>query len=69
MDRSFNESRSTEAIDADNAWCSRYLYDIQKDWGSISTHKNCLVDTSLFLPFYFCYWFYDGFLGPGTGSF
>ena len=31
--------------------------------------KNCLVDTSLFLPFYFCYWFYDGFLGPGTGSF
>lgn len=41
----------------------------KKDWGSISTHKNCLVDTSLFLPFYFCYWFYDGFLGPGTGSF
>ena len=31
--------------------------------------RNCLVDTSLFLPFYFCYWFYDGFLGPGTGSF
>ena len=36
----------------------------KKDWGSISTHKNCLVDTSLFSPFYFCYWFYDGFLGP-----
>ena len=31
--------------------------------------RNCLVDTSLFLLSLFCYWFYDGFLGPGTGSF
>ena len=53
MDRPFNESRSIEAINADHAWCGRYLYDIQEGLGSISTHKNCLVDTSLFLPFYF----------------
>ena len=25
----------------------------KKDWGSISTHKNCLVDTSLFYLFIF----------------
>ena len=31
--RSFNESRSTEAIDVDYAWCGRYLYDIQKGLG------------------------------------
>ena len=69
MDRSFNESRSTEAIDVDYAWCGRYLYDIQKDWGSISTHKKLSGRHVIILLSLFCYWFYDGFLGPGTGSF
>ncbi len=71
MDRSFNESRNTEAIDADYAWCGGYLYDIQKRIGVVfPLIRNCLVDTSLFLLFFvFAIGFYDGFLGPGTGSF
>lgn len=42
----------------------------KKDWGSISTYKK-LSRTKLagFIALIFAIGFYDGFLGPGTGSF
>jgi uncharacterized membrane protein YfcA len=42
----------------------------KKDWGSISTYKKLsLRHFILFMVFIFTIGFYDGFLGPGTGSF
>ncbi|WIY59503.1 TSUP family transporter [Bacillus arachidis] len=42
----------------------------KKDWGSISTHKKLSVrHFIIFIFFVFVIGFYDGFLGPGTGSF
>ncbi len=42
----------------------------KKDWGAVATVKN-LSKTHLFLfmLLLFAIGFYDGFLGPGTGSF
>ena len=43
---------------------------IKKDWGSISTYKK--LTTKKYIGFIFlvsAIGFYDGFLGPGTGSF
>jgi len=43
---------------------------IKKDWGSISTYKK--LSTLKYIGFFlliFAIGFYDGFLGPGTGSF
>ncbi len=42
----------------------------KKDWGSISTHKKLSGrHVIIFTFFIFIIGFYDGFLGPGTGSF
>ena len=42
----------------------------KKDWGSISTYKKLSVHHFLmFTMLIFAIGFYDGFLGPGTGSF
>lgn len=42
----------------------------KKDWGSISTYKKLsLRHLIIFTVFIFAIGFYDGFLGPGTGSF
>jgi uncharacterized protein len=42
----------------------------KKDWGSISTHKALSVRHFIIFTFLiFAIGFYDGFLGPGTGSF
>lgn len=42
----------------------------KKDWGSISTHKKLSGrHVIIFTFFIFVIGFYDGFLGPGTGSF
>ncbi|SDZ42786.1 TSUP family transporter [Bacillus sp. 166amftsu] len=42
----------------------------KKDWGSISTHKKLSVRHFIIFTFFvFIIGFYDGFLGPGTGSF
>ena len=42
----------------------------KKDWGSISTHKKLsLWHFIIFTILIFAIGFYDGFLGPGTGSF
>lgn len=42
----------------------------KKDWGSISTYKKLSLDHFiLFMVLIFTIGFYDGFLGPGTGSF
>ncbi|MFD0771286.1 TSUP family transporter [Bacillus sp. CGMCC 1.60114] len=42
----------------------------KKDWGSISTHKKLSVRHFIIFTFFvFVIGFYDGFLGPGTGSF
>lgn len=43
---------------------------LKKDWGSISTYKK--LSTIKYIGFFlliFAIGFYDGFLGPGTGSF
>lgn len=43
---------------------------VKKDWGSISTYRK--LTTRKFIGFFllvFAIGFYDGFLGPGTGSF
>lgn len=43
---------------------------LKKDWGSISTHKKLsLRHFIIFTLLIFAIGFYDGFLGPGTGSF
>lgn len=43
---------------------------LKKDWGSISTaNKLTPVRAFLFILVIFAIGFYDGFLGPGTGSF
>jgi len=42
----------------------------KKDWGSISTYKHLTIGRLLgFSGIIFAIGFYDGFLGPGTGSF
>lgn len=42
----------------------------KKDWGSISTYKRLTIMRLLgFSGIIFAIGFYDGFLGPGTGSF
>lgn len=42
----------------------------KKDWGSISTYKKLSVRRFIiFMIVIFAIGFYDGFLGPGTGSF
>lgn len=42
----------------------------KKDWGSISTHKSLSFNRLIiFMVLIFGIGFYDGFLGPGTGSF
>lgn len=42
----------------------------KKDWGSISTNKQLSTRTfSVFVLLIFIIGFYDGFIGPGTGSF
>ncbi|WP_394232063.1 TSUP family transporter [Niallia oryzisoli] len=42
----------------------------KKDWGSISTPKSLSIrHYILFMAAIFAIGFYDGFLGPGTGSF
>lgn len=42
----------------------------KKDWGSVAAVKNLkLTHLVLFMLLLFCIGFYDGFLGPGTGSF
>lgn len=42
----------------------------KKDWGSISTYKKLSIrHFSIFMALIFAIGFYDGFLGPGTGSF
>ncbi|MDN3955666.1 sulfite exporter TauE/SafE family protein [Sporolactobacillus laevolacticus] len=42
----------------------------KKDWGSTSLYSNLNMKTILwFFPLIFIIGFYDGFLGPGTGSF
>ncbi|WLV24612.1 TSUP family transporter [Aciduricibacillus chroicocephali] len=42
----------------------------KKDWGSISTHRKLSTHhLLLFMVLIFAIGFYDGFLGPGTGSF
>ncbi|WP_459500437.1 TSUP family transporter [Bacillus sp. C1] len=42
----------------------------KKDWGSISTHKKLSARHFIIFTFFvFVIGFYDGFLGPGTGSF
>jgi uncharacterized protein len=42
----------------------------KKDWGSTSTYKMLSIrHLILFMVFIFAIGFYDGFLGPGTGSF
>lgn len=47
------------------------LYTIfKKDWGSLSTyHKLSSSRLVLFMVLIFAIGFYDGFMGPGTGSF
>ena len=43
---------------------------IKKDWGSISSVKKLSTGRMiLFIAVIFLIGFYDGFLGPGTGSF
>ncbi|MEH7308992.1 TSUP family transporter [Neobacillus drentensis] len=42
----------------------------KKDWGSISTHKKFATHhLIIFMIVIFAIGFYDGFIGPGTGSF
>ncbi|MGG3451750.1 TSUP family transporter [Domibacillus aminovorans] len=42
----------------------------KKDWGSISTYKKLSIrHLIIFMFLIFTIGFYDGFLGPGTGSF
>ena len=42
----------------------------KKDWGSISTYKKLSIrHLIIFMIIIFAIGFYDGFLGPGTGSF
>lgn len=42
----------------------------KKDWGSISTYKKLSIrHFIIFMILIFAIGFYDGFLGPGTGSF
>ncbi|MFP3674651.1 TSUP family transporter [Bacillus sp. SIMBA_031] len=42
---------------------------LKKDWGSISTYKKLSVrHFIIFILLIFAIGFYDGFLGPGTGS-
>jgi len=42
----------------------------KKDWGSISTYKRLTIGRLIgFSGIIFAIGFYDGFLGPGTGSF
>ncbi|MFB9757666.1 TSUP family transporter [Ectobacillus funiculus] len=42
----------------------------KKDWGSISTYKKLSIrHFIIFMIVIFAIGFYDGFLGPGTGSF
>lgn len=42
----------------------------KKDWGSISTYKKLSIrHFIIFMILIFSIGFYDGFLGPGTGSF
>ena len=42
----------------------------KKDWGSISTDKNFAIHHQIiFMLIIFAIGFYDGFIGPGTGSF
>lgn len=42
----------------------------KKDWGSVSTYKKLSPSKlTLFIAVIFAIGFYDGFLGPGTGSF
>ncbi|MDQ0860523.1 hypothetical protein QFZ72_004002 [Bacillus sp. V2I10] len=42
----------------------------KKDWGSISTYKKLSTrNFIIFMVLIFAIGFYDGFLGPGTGSF
>jgi uncharacterized membrane protein YfcA len=42
----------------------------KKDWGSISTYKKLSIwGFIIFMILIFAIGFYDGFLGPGTGSF
>lgn len=42
----------------------------KKDWGSVSAVKHLSrTHLLLFMLLLFCIGFYDGFLGPGTGSF
>ncbi|WP_342045544.1 TSUP family transporter [Bacillus sp. OTU530] len=42
----------------------------KKDWGSISTYKKLSIrHLIIFMIVIFAIGFYDGFLGPGTGSF
>lgn len=43
---------------------------LKKDWGSVATVKNLkFTHLVLFMLLLFIIGFYDGFLGPGTGSF
>lgn len=42
----------------------------KKDWGSISTYKKLSIRRFIFFMIViFAIGFYDGFMGPGTGSF
>ncbi len=66
-----NGSKCTKAINADYA-CSRcHLYHLQKRLGgSMTTYKQLTPKRSIIFVFVITLiGFYDGFLGPGTGSF
>ena len=69
MDRSFNESEVLKPLMLVMLGAVAIYTIFKKDWGSISTHKKLSGRHVIIFTFYFCYWFYDGFLGPGTGSF
>lgn len=51
--------------------CAVTIYTLlRKDWGNVSKFNGLNRKTTVwFLPLIFCIGFYDGFLGPGTGSF